>query len=187
MIKLKLQMQMSVDGYVAGPNGELDWMTWNWDEGIKKYVADLTDTVDTIVLGRKMTEGFVSHWTDIVKNKPGDDSYPFAQKMVDYRKVVFSKTLRESPWANTTVAKGDVVQEVNLLKNENGKDIIAYGGAGFVTSLIKNDLIDEFYLFVNPTAIGRGLAIFHERTNFRLVGSLPFDCGIVGLHYVTVR
>ena len=61
MRTLKLQMQISVDGFVAGPNGELDWMEWNWDDEIKNYVNELTDSVDTILLGRKMTEGFISH------------------------------------------------------------------------------------------------------------------------------
>jgi len=59
--KLKLQMQISVDGYVAGPNGEMDWMVWDWDDELKKYVEQLTVTIDTILLGRKMVDGFVSH------------------------------------------------------------------------------------------------------------------------------
>src|SRR4030095_11834693 len=183
MKKLKLQMQTSVDGFVGGPNGELDWMMWNWDDEIKNYVTELTDSVDTILLGRKMTEGFISHWTNIVKNQPGDPSYPFAKKMVDKPKVVFTKTLDKSQWENTKLATGDIVQEVNQLKNEKGNDIIVYGGAGFVTSLIKNNLIDEFYLFVNPAAIGKGLSIFDGSTNFKLVRSIPFSCGIVLLNY----
>jgi len=183
MKKLKLQMQTSIDGFVGGPNGELDWMMWNWDDEIKNYVNELTDSVDTILLGRKMTEGFISHWTNIVKNQRGDPSYPFAKKMVDKPKVVFTKTLNKSPWENTKLATGDIVQEVNQLKNEKGKDIIVYGGAGFVTSLIKNNLIDECYLFVNPAAIGQGLSIFDGRTNFKLVRSIPFSCGIVLLNY----
>jgi len=71
---------MSVDGFVGGPNGELDWMTWNWDDALKNFVNELTDSVDTILLGRKMTDGFVNHWTNIVKNRPDDGSYPFAKK-----------------------------------------------------------------------------------------------------------
>jgi dihydrofolate reductase len=183
MRKLKLQMQMSVDGFVGGLNGELDWMTWNWDDEIKKYVNELTDSVDTILLGRKMTDGFVSHWTNIVKNQPNDESYPFAKKMVDKPKFVFTKTLNESKWENTKLAKGDITEEVNQLKNQNGEDIIVYGGAGFVTSLVKNNLIDEFYLFVNPAAIGKGLTIFDERKKFKLIKSTPFSCGIVLHHY----
>jgi dihydrofolate reductase len=187
MRKLKLQMQISVDGFVGGPNGELDWMTWDWDDEIKNYVNELTDSVDTILLGRKMTEGFISHWTNIVMNKRDDPSYPFAKKMVDKPKFVFTKTLDKSPWQNTKLANGDIVQEVNQIKNENGKDIVVYGGADFVASLIKNNLIDEFHFFVNPAAIGNGLSIFDGRTNFKLVKSIPFSCGIVLHTYEPVK
>lgn len=182
MRKLKLQMQKTVDGFVGGPNGELDWMQWNWDDGIKKYVDELTDSVDTILLGRKMTDGFISHWTNAVKNR--DETYPFAKKMVDYSKVVFTKTLDKSEWENTILAKGDIGDEVNKVKNQqSGKDIVVYGGANFVTSLIKNNLIDEYYLFVNPSAIANGLTIFEGRTNLKFVESIPFECGVVLLKY----
>jgi dihydrofolate reductase len=187
MRKLKLQMQLSVDGFCAGPNGELDWMTWNWDDELKKFVDDLHNTVDTILLGRKMTEGFISHWTDIVKNKPDDESYPFAKKMVDFHKVVFTKTLESSTWGNTDLAKGNLADEVNKLKDQSGKDIIVYGGAGFVSSLIKEGLIDELNLFINPTAIGNGLRIFSDRANLKLERSKTFDCGIVVLTYSQLK
>ena len=65
MRKLKLQVQMSVDGYIAGPNGEMDWMVWNWDDTLKKYVDDLTDSIDCILLGRKMAPGFIAHWAKV--------------------------------------------------------------------------------------------------------------------------
>ena len=90
--RLKLQVQMSVDGYIAGPNGEMDWMVWDRDDKIKKYVDELTKPVDTILLGRKMTDGFISHWTD-ASSKPDDEAYAFAKKMVDTPKIVFSKTV----------------------------------------------------------------------------------------------
>lgn len=187
MRKLKLQMQISVDGFVAGPNGELDWMTWDWDDELKKYVGDLTNTFDTILLGRKMTDGFISHWTNIVTNQPDSPEYTSAKIFVDTPKIVFSKTLTESKWANTTLATGDLNDEVKALKEKNGKDIIVYGGAGFVSSLIKNNLIDEYYLFTNPAVVGNGLSIFNkdERTrSLKLVKSIFYDCGIVLNHYV---
>ncbi|MBD0331589.1 MAG: dihydrofolate reductase family protein [Chitinophagaceae bacterium] len=190
MRKLKLQVQMSVDGFIAGPNGEMDWMTWNWDDNLKKYVDELTDSIDTILLGRKMTEGFMAHWTSIVKSKPDDPSFPFAKKMVDTPKVVFTKTLDKSLWDNTNLAKGDIVAEVSKLKNQNGKDIIVYGGATFDSSLIKAELIDEYHLFVNPVAIGNGLTIFKSlqaKQNLILKKTIGFDCGIVLLHYEIKR
>ncbi len=182
---LKLQVQLSVDGFAAGPNGELDWMTWNWDDELKDYVSHLTDTVDTILLGRKMTDGFISHWTNALAN-PKSPEFDFAKLMVDYRKVVFTKTLDKSAWANTELAKGDLVNEVARIKNGKGKDIIVYGGATFVSNLIKNNLIDEYYLFVNPVAIGKGMSIFSKleaKQNFKLMCAKKFDCGITLLNY----
>lgn len=159
MRKLKLQVQLSVNGFNGGPNGELDWMEWNWGEDIKNYVNDLHEECDTILLGRKMADGFVSHWEGVLKN-PADESYAFAKKMVDYPKIVFTKTLNKSMWNNTEIAAGDITEEVNKLKKQSGKDIIVYGGSGFVSSLIKENLIDEYYLFINPSALGRGMTIF---------------------------
>jgi dihydrofolate reductase len=187
MRKLKLQVQMSVDGFIAGPNSEMDWMTWNWDDKIKDYVDELTDSVDTILLGRKMTAGFIGHWSSV---KPDDPSYPFARKMIDKPKVVFTKTLGRSEWENTVIAKGELADEVNKLKNQTGKDIIVYGGATFDSSLIKAGLIDEFYLFVNPAIIGNGLSIFKDinaKQALKLVKSISFECGIVLLNYEPVR
>lgn len=181
MRKLKLQMQMSVDGFVAGPNGELDWMTWEWDDELKDLTSRLHDGIDTIFLGRKMTDGFVKHWTGLLDD-PDDENYEFAKIMVDTPKLVFSGTLEHSDWANTEVAgKGDLADEVNGIKDRPGGDIIVYGGAGFVTSLIEADLIDEYNLFVNPTAIGKGLTIFGDSRakNFRLLAGRAFSCGIV--------
>ena len=183
--KLKLQVQISIDGFVGGMNGELDWMTWNWDDELKDYVTHLTDTVDTILLGRKMTEGFISYWTNALAN-PKSPEFDFAKLMVDYCKVVFTKTLDKSAWANTELAKGDLVDEVARIKNGNGKDIIVYGGATFVSNLIMNNLIDEYYLFVNPVAVGRGLSIFSKletRQSLKLLNAKRFDCGITLLNY----
>jgi dihydrofolate reductase len=185
MRKLKLQVQISVDGFIAGPNGEMDWMTWNWDDKIKNYVNELTDSIDTIILGRKMAGGFIAHWTSAVSN-PDDPSYRFAKKMVDMPKVVFTKTLEKSEWENTSLAKGNLADEIKKLKNLQGKDIIVYGGADFDSSLIKEKLIDELHLFVNPAVIGNGLTIFKnvsDKQNLQLVKATPFDCGIVVLHY----
>lgn len=185
--KLKLQVQMTVDGFVGTENGELDWMNMNWDNKIMDYVNELTDSVDTILLGRKMTEGFISYWTSV---KPDSSEYPFARKMVDKLKVVFTKTLDKSKWENTKIAKGNLVEEINALKNKSGKDIIVYGGAIFVSSLIKNNLIDDYHLFINPSAIGKGLPIFKEiNKNFglKLVKSIAFDCGIVMNQYEPVN
>jgi dihydrofolate reductase len=192
--KLKLQVQMSVDSYISGPNGEMDWVVWDWDDKFKNYVFELTEPVDTILLGRKMTDGFVSYWSDVM-TKPDDPSsidrsHAFAQKMIETPKVVFTKTLKKSRWANTDIATGDLTDEITKLKSQKGKDIIVYGGASFDSSLIRAGLIDEFHLFINPVAIGNGMTIFkdfNEIQKFTLVKSVAFDCGIVELHYEPKR
>ena len=92
MRKLKLQMQITVDGFVAGPDGQLDWMTWDNGSQLVAFINQLTDTSDTILLGRKMTPGFISHWEHAL-TEPGGPEYAFAQKMVGIQKVVFSRTL----------------------------------------------------------------------------------------------
>jgi dihydrofolate reductase len=165
MRKLKLHVQMSLDSYIAGPNGEMDWMVWNWDDELKNYEFELTDPVDTILLGRKMTDGFVSYWSDVM-TKPDDPSsidrsHVFAKKMIDTPKVV-SRKHKKSQWANTDIATGDLTDEISNLKSLKGKDMIVYGGASFDSSLIRAGLIDEFHLFINPVAIGNGLTIFKD-------------------------
>ena len=185
MRKLKLQVQMSVDGFVGGPNGELDWMTWDMDDKIGSYINELTDSCDTILLGRKMTDGFVNYWESVKPDSPEND---FARKMVGYPKYVFTKTLDESPWANTTIVKGNLVDEVNVIKAQDGKDIIVYGGAGFVSNLIRHDLIDEYNLFINPAALGKGLTIFGDVLGpfqLRLLDAKQYDCGITVNRYVS--
>jgi dihydrofolate reductase len=185
MRKLKLQVQMTVDGYIAGPHSEMDFMVWNWDDELKQYVTEITDPVDTIVLGRKLAEGFIPHWATVAAN-PDDPQFTAGKKFTDTHKVVFTKTLDKSTWDNTALAKGDLVDEITQLKKQEGQDIIAYGGATFVSALIKQGLINEFHLFINPTAIGNGMTIFKEldtKQNLTLVKATAFDCGIVVLHY----
>jgi dihydrofolate reductase len=185
MRKLRLQVQISVDGCIAGPNYEMDWLVW--DDKYIKYVNDITETVDTILLGRKMVDGFISYWTEVA-NKPDDPMNALAKKMIEIPKVVFTKTINKSRWINTDIATGDLKDEITKLKSQEGGggDIIVYGGVSFDSSLIKEKLIDEFYLFVNPVAIGNGKTIFKDQKEiqpFTLIESIGFDSGIVLLHY----
>lgn len=183
MRKLKLQLQLSLDGYIAGPNDEMDWMEWNWDNQLKEYVGAITEAVDCIILGRKLAQGFIPHWASNPEQEGAD-------KMNGTPKVVFTKTLTESKWDNTTLVKGDLIEEITRLKEQNGNDIIAYGGGNFVASLIKHGLIDEYHLFINPTTIGSGMTIFRELDSYQkltLIKATAFDCGIVALNYKPKR
>jgi dihydrofolate reductase len=179
----KLQVQTTVDGYMAGPNGEMDWMTFPWTDDIKAYVTALTDPVDCMVLGRKLAEGFIPAWA---AGPEGED-----QKSIDTMnntpKVVISNTLTESPWENAVVAGGDLAETITKLKAQPGGDMITYGGGTLVSSLTAKGLLDELHLFVNPTAIGTGMPVFGNRDAYRrlrLVTARPFECGITALHLV---
>lgn len=179
MRKLVLQIQTSIDGFIAGPNGEMDWLVWNWDQGLKDYVTELNGNKDCIVLGRKLAESFIPHWA----NAPELEGAAFINST---HKVVFTKTLNESQWENTFLAKNGIREEIKKLKNAPGADIISYGGGEFVSSLINHDLIDEYHLFINPVAIGIGMPIFsrlENKMNFNLIKTIAFECGIVVLHY----
>ncbi len=189
MRKLKLQVQMSVDGFIAGPNGEMDWMAFNWDENLNNYVTAITEPVDCIVLGRRLAEGFIPHWAAVAEN-PDNPEYSAGRKFTNTPKVVFTRTLEQSKWANTVLAKGDLVDEILKLKNQDGQDIIAYGGATFVSSLIQHGLVDEFHLFINPAAIGNGMPIFKgldRKQALELKQTMTSACGIVVLCYELKR
>jgi len=189
MRQLKLQVQMTVDGFVAGPNGEMDWMIFDWDDTLKSYVNELTGPIGGIVLGRKLAEGFIPHWAAVAAN-PENPDHAAGKKFTETPKVVFSRTLDHCPWENTSLAGRELVAEVTDLKNQEGGYLMAYGGATFVASLIKHGLIDEIYLFVNPVALGQGMNIFDEldlHQKMVLQKATKFDCGIVVLQYEPIR
>jgi dihydrofolate reductase len=194
MRKLILEIQISIDGFIAGADGHTDWMIWNWgpdwkwDDELRAHHTSLTKSIDCVLLSRKMAEeGFIAHWASVAENN-NDPQYEFAKHVTDSLKVVFTKTLDKSisipgGWSRADIAKGDIIDEVNRLKNQTGKNMIAYGGATFVSSLIDADLIDEFHLLVNPAALGNGLPIFRTRKNMVLLEAKAFDCGVTLLRY----
>lgn len=185
MRKLKLQVQISIDGFVStGPNDEQHWVTWAWEE-IRPHVLELLDSTDTILIGRKLAIDYIPYWQD-VNTKPDDPMYEVGQRIVRAKKVVFTKTLERSEWDNTELAKGDLADEIRKLKNQSGKDMIVYGGSSFVSAIIREGLIDEFHLFVNPVALGHGEPIFNgleKYKNLELKKSIVYESGIVLLHY----
>ncbi|WP_276373760.1 dihydrofolate reductase family protein [Chryseolinea sp. H1M3-3] len=194
MRKLVLEVQISIDGYIAETDGKTDWMIWNWgpewkwDQALRTYHTDLTKSADCFLISRQMAEeGFIAHWAHVSQN-PDDPRYSFAKHISDTPRVVFSKTLKKSKpipggWQNTDLASGDVVEEVLKLKGQKGKNMLVYGGATLVSSLINAQLVDELHLIINPVALGKGLPIFNDRQHMNLVTAKSFDSGIVVLHY----
>lgn len=150
MRKLKLEVQMSINGFIADKSGGMNWMIWPyspsewaWDRDLRQYHIDLTRSVDCILFSSHMAGSFHDHW-DEVAQYPEDPRHAFAQPISQMKKVVFSRKLKKSVWKNTELATGDLTNEVTRLKNLPGKDMIVYGGATFVSSLIEARLIDDF-------------------------------------------
>lgn len=183
MRKLKLQMQISLDGFVATKSGEI--IPSKWDNGVRLFSIDNFKNVDCILLGRKTAESLIPHWGEVAGN-PKHSDYKLGKLITDIPKVVFSKKIKTSKWSNTTIVKGDIAEEIKKLKKKKGKDIIIYGGYSFVSSLIQHKLIDEFYLLVNPTAVGNGQTIFNslkDNLQLTLEKSKTFAYGTVLLFY----
>lgn len=148
-------------------------------------MIDLANSCDTELIGRKLAVDYIPFWEDTL-TQPESIMYETAKIKEAQKKIVFTKTLDKTNWANTELAKGDLVDEVNKLKNQAGKDIIVYGGSSFVSALVKEGLIDEFYLFVNPIALGQGVPIFDNLKEWQplnLIRSKTYEGGIILLQY----
>jgi len=171
MRQLKLQMNISLDS--------------KWDDEMTRFSINNLKSVDNILLGRNTAEGFIPYWEGVAKN-PKDSLYKLGTPLNDIPKIVFSEKLKTSKWDNASLAKGDITKEIKKLKKKKGKDILVYGGDSFVSSLVQHGLIDEFYLLVNPAAIGTGKSTFNPLKNnlkLTLKKTKPFPCGIVLLYY----
>lgn len=154
MSKLVLQMGVSLDGLVArtGEYGAGGWGTPPEDPALKARKLDWLRETGLHLMGRVTYEEMAGAWP------ASDDEY--AAPMNDIPKVVFSKTLTTADWPQSTIASGDLADEVNALKRQPGKDMIAWGGAAFAQSLSRLRLVDEYRLVVQPVALGDGLPLF---------------------------
>jgi dihydrofolate reductase len=176
-----LQVQTSVDGYMASPDGGLGWLTLPWSDDMLAYSQALHDPVDLIVLGRNLAEGFIPAW----EAGPPGETQEAIDKMNDTPKVVISRSLDASPWGNAVVDGGDLAETIGRLKSQDGGDIIAYGGGTLVRSLIAEGLLDDLHLFVNPAAIGTGMPAFPDTgapLPLDAVEARRFDCSVTALH-----
>lgn len=172
---------VTLDGYFAGPNGEIDWFVWN--EETAKYAIDLISTVDTILFGRVTYEMMASYWSSA--SPPTDDPI-IIDKMNNLPKIVFSKTLEKAEWKNTRLIKDNIAEEILKMKKQPGKDMVIYGSGSIVSAFMNLGLIDEYHLFVNPIVLGRGKPLFrdlNDKHKLKLTETKTFSNGVVLLHY----
>jgi len=167
MRKIILNVAISLDGLIEGPNGEFDWCFTDQDYGM----TDFLERVDAVLYGRKSYE---------VMMKEGKGKNPFANKQT----FVVSNTL--SDHADYTLLKDDVIQKIKDLKNSKGKDIWLFGGAELTASLVKAKLVDELMLAIHPIILGKGKPLFDGlpgRVYTKLMDSKVHSSGLVSMHY----
>ena len=182
MRKLIYSMGVSLDGFAAGPGGEIDWSAP--DEELHRFHNQQTREIGAHLLGRRLYEVML-YWETAEENPSlPETEREFAQIWKALPKIVFSRTL-EKVEGNARLAAGDVAEEVAALKEQPGEDI-AVGGPGLASSLIELGLIDEFRLFVSPVLLGAGTPYFpalEERTDLELVETRTFASRVVYLRY----
>jgi dihydrofolate reductase len=185
MRKLISLMHTSLDGMIAGPNGELDWL--HFSDQVFAYVDTFIDQADTGIYGPKTFGMMEAHWPGVL-NDPTASGHQLnhAKWYAKATKLVFSKHLDQLPTQTARLVKEDPAVEINALKQQSGKDMVLLGSPGLVRSLAQLGLIDEFVLNVNPIVLGSGIPLFQgidSRIPLRLLNASTFDSGVVALHY----
>lgn len=189
MRKLVSFMHISLDGFVGGPKGEIDWI--KVDSEIFDYAGKMTDTSDAALYGRNTYEMMEGYWPT-AGEKPNASKHDLEHSAWYNKvpKIVISNTLAGNSLKNVTVLNKDFATEINKLKNQNGQNIVIFGSPGATHSLMEDNLVDDYWLFVNPVILGKGIQFFDNfknRVKLKLIESHPFKSGVIGLHYEVVR
>jgi len=180
-------MHTSLDGFVAGLTGEMDWI--HIDDEMFDFVATMTDKADTALYGRVTYEMMQNYWPTAGEqpnaSKHDKEHSAWYNKV---SKVVLSKTLSEKGLVNTKVISDQLAENINKLKKQDGKNILIFGSPTASISLLNAGLIDEFWLFVNPIILGHGIPLYKGvsgTTQLKLVESKTFSSEVIALHYET--
>lgn len=183
MRKIVLSASVSLDGFIEGPNGELDWHLV--DDEVHRHFNEVLGRMSAFLCGRRMYELMAGFWPTADEDPASTaPMVEFAAIWRDMPKIVYSRTLERADW-NTTIVREVDADEVKALKEEPGGDM-SIGGADLVATFLDLDLIDESRLYVTPVTIGRGKRLFPEtdrRTEMGLVETHTFGNGVVLLRY----
>jgi dihydrofolate reductase len=174
MRPLILKMDISLDGFVGRPGGDPSWLLANYDDELTAHMVDFIGRAGTHVMGRETYGEMARHWPTSTE--------PFAKPMNEIPKAVFSTTLQEATWPETTIYR-DIEAGIAELKGQDGGPIVAYGGANFVQELTRLGLIDEYRLNLHPVALHDGYKLFGAELKLRLVEARTFPSGTVALTY----
>jgi dihydrofolate reductase len=168
---------LSLDGVMEDPA----WTAPYWNDDIAKFKSDENVASDALLLGRVTYQGFAAAWPE-----SADEG---ADRMNNLPKYVVSTTLNRVEWNNSTLIKGHVVEELTKLKQQDGQDILVYGSATLVQTLIQHALVDRYRLLIYPVVLGKGKRLVQEGTTatLKLVETQTFSSGVAALIYEPVR
>ncbi len=189
MRKIISFMHISLDGFVAGPNGEMDWI--KADQEIFDYVGERISKGDTSLYGRVTYQMMESYWPTAA-NKPAATRHDIehAEWYSKVHKIVLSKTIKETDLTNTTIISenlSDRMAEIKHSRNGGSEEILLFGSPTATHSLIQQNLIDGYWLFVNPIILGQGIPLFtdiKEKIDLKLLSTRQFSCGVIELNYI---
>lgn len=182
-------MHISLNGFVAGPNGEMDWIKVN--EEIFSYVGKKISKGDTALYGRKTYEMMENYWPTAA-DKPNATAHDIEHSKwySKVHKIVLSKTLQTTGAGNPQIISENLVSKMNEVKQQEGEDILLFGSPTATHALIQQNLIDGFWLFVNPIVLGSGIPLFkdiNEKIKLNLLNTHLFACGVMELNYLVER
>ncbi|MEP1150097.1 MAG: dihydrofolate reductase family protein [Balneola sp.] len=190
MSKIISFMHISLDGFVAGPSGEMDWI--NVDQEIFDHVGKRISEGDTALYGRVTYEMMESYWPTAA-DKPNATKHDIEHSKwyKQVRKVVLSKSMEDADLPNTTIISDNISDRLNQIKQESDNEILLFGSPTATHSLIQQNLVDGYWLFVNPIILGQGIPLFvdnQEKTNLKLLPTTrQFTSGVTELNYEVDR
>lgn len=182
-------MHISLDGYVAGPNGELDWV--KVDQELFDHVGKRIGEGDTALYGRVTYEMMESYWPT-AGDKPTASRHDIEHSKwyKKVHKVVLSKTMEAGGLDNTEIISDNLSNRINEIKQQAGEDILLFGSPTATRSLIQQNLIDGYWLFVNPIILGQGIPLFvdvKDKIKLKLLTARQFTSGVTELNYTVDR
>ena len=182
-------MHISIDGFVAGPNGEMNWITVNQE--IFDHVGKRISESDTALYGRVTYDMMEGYWPTAA-DQPGASKHDIehAAWYKNAHKIVLSKTLKGADLPNTTIISDNLVERIQNIKQSGGGDILLFGSPTATHALMQENLIDGYWLFVNPIILGQGIPLFKNvkaKIQLKLVSTQQFTAGVTALDYVVEK
>jgi dihydrofolate reductase len=178
MRRLFWQLSMTLDGFMAGLHGELEWTAQFADPDFDRYASEMLQSIDGVLLGRRTYQLFAEYWPHATG--------PDAHRLNQLPKLVFSRTLKQVDWRNSRLVNDNVLDEVTRLKQQPGRDLAIFGSADLAATFMRHHLIDEFRILVTPVILGSGTPAFRDignQTGLTLSEATTWSSGTLALFY----